>query len=727
MNCSNKVRQTSTRILGTAVLLLSAILWAAGSAQAFNPHQPFDISADMIDFVDASQTMMAEGHVVLVQSTSTLHADYVEYDRDAGRMHARGNVILHDKGEVYFGDELDYDLQAESGTMVSAKVYAAPWRIQAHTWEKRQDYYIGRAASFTSCDLVDPHYHIRSSRIHLIPDRFFWAWNNRFYADTTPFFYSPFIYRDLTYHRVVFQAQPGNDDVNGAYVKTTTTMRFTPHVYDKALLDIYTNAGNGYGNEFDYQEPGKLKGSLFAYYINPRTNTELTGAPNSPQYNVRSYHWERLPHDLTLQSNVNMRENVSFNDQYFQQDTDQAINDITSSVALTKQSKLLNQRIVVETLQAPDIGDTTTFAQTHIQSASLPRYEFSTMQIPIWAPHLSTTTSQGLAVPAALALGEHRGPINLNVSGNIGEDYERADDQYRTKGASSANLSEAIPLSRRWIYTPAFTTQLNWQDRYDPPATTTVLTTGTVIPIGSFRGYQGRVGTTQLLRYRPSSSLTLDQTYTLTDRLSPNTVALDRSLADGGVEANHLNWLVFWRPSRTVLLRSYSGMDYRRIADEDPNFYRQRKFDPWTSEMTLLPLHSRFDYFFREELGWYPTRTSLWEAMVGYAGPYQTRFRTGLLYNGGQPGFVTWNNDVGLFASTGWRVDATFHSLVPTQGFIHPGGSTMIDSSIIVTRDLHCWQTQFIYRKIGVYKAQERSDQELESQFYPWRDREYAR
>ena len=56
----------------------------------------------------------------------------------------------------------------------------------------------------------------------------------------------------------------------------------------------------------------------------------------------------------TLQSNVNLRKNVSFNNQYFPQDTNQSVNDLTSSVALTHQKGHINQRFVVEALQAPD-------------------------------------------------------------------------------------------------------------------------------------------------------------------------------------------------------------------------------------------------------------------------------------------------------------------------------------------------------------------------------------
>ncbi len=743
MNKGVGATRAGPRYLLGAALLLSVL--AKTRVFAFDAHRPFDIAADMIDFVDASQNMTAEGHVVVVQASATLHADYLQYDRQAGWMHARGNVILHENGSVFFGDALEYDLAAETGTLVSGKIYAAPWRLQAASWERKEDYYIGRNAAFTSCDLIDPHYHIRSTRIHIIPDQFFWAWNNRVYVDRVPVLYSPFLFRDLGPHRLVFQAQPGHDTVNGTFVKTATTYRFTENVYDKFLLDNYSGSGTGFGDELDYRAQNKYKGSLFGYYINPHADTQLTGAPNTPQYNIRSYHWQQMPHRIVLQSNVNIRNNVSFNDQYFQQDTNQAINDITSSVALTQQGKKINQRLVVEALQAPDTLDVSTFSTTHVQTASLPRYEFSSIQIPIWSPHVSSGPAlSNTTIPlSSLSSVHHIGPLNFNTSGFLGQDYERADRQTRGKGNVLTNFSQSFQLSKHWVYTPALNQQLNWQDKYDPlpTALTPVSSTATIIPIGFFRGYQGRLGTSQLVRYRPNTSLTLDQTYSLTDRLAANGASLDRSLPDGGVETHRLGWLLYWRPNRTILLRSYSGYDLRRIADETPEAYRQRRVDPWTSELTLLPKRSRFDYFFREQVSWYPTQSSLWEATGGYSAPYHTRIAAGLLYNNGQRGLLTLNNRISLYASPAWRVDAIYHAFIPNIGLAYLRRSTMNDASLILSHDMHCWQTQFIYRylppfnqsfsflvnlKLGGSKERDIADQDLESQFYPWRDRTYA-
>ena len=738
--------------ISTFCIFYFAFLTHVPRLYAFNEHQPFDISADMIDYVDADQTMTADGHVVVVQGTDTLKADHMRYERVQKRLFAQGHVILNDNGSILLGETMDYDLVKQKGFVSGALGFQQPWIFSAESWEKQLDYYVGRQVSLTSCDLIDPHYHIRSSRVHLVPDEYFWAWNNVGYADTLPVFYSPFIYRNLAKQRLVVQFQPGHSDVNGDFVKTITTFRFTDQVYNKLLYDHYSLQGNGWGDEFDYKDPGKVQGSLFGYYINPHgENTALAGAPQSSQYNFRAYHWQRIDPTLTLQSNVNQRNNVSFNNQYFPQDTNQQVSDITNSVALTKATKYLNQRVVVESLNAPDTIDTSTFPAVHVQTASIPRYDVTFYQYPLWKPAsqeppslssgslTSGTTNQ--VVHLFTPPKPHIGALLLSANGSLGDTYQRLDQQNHANGSGSLTLSQAMPLSRDWSFNPSISPQMSWQDKYNAQPPPPVGSTAPVSTVGLFRGYQGRLGTSDNLRWRPMSSFTLDQTYAITARLQPNGTGLDRGPADGGIETNHLNWVAFWRPSRRTLLRSFSGYDLRRIADEDPNTYLQRRIDPWTTELTYDP-SLKVEYFFRYQLGYYPTRGTLWETDYRYMGLYKTLLETGLLYNQGTAGVMTWNNRVGIFASPGWRVDATVHTFIPNTT-IHQAlqGGSLIDEEFIVTRDLHCWQAQFIYRnipplsreyslmfnlKLGVAAKEQITDNDLESQYYPWRARTYA-
>ncbi len=722
-------KETLIHFFGSLLaLIVFSVVLRPGILQAFNAHHPFDISSDVLEYNDETQELTAEGHVVVLQGSSTLHADLVIYDRLHNRLLGRGNVFLRDQGSVLAGNQLAYDLTLQKGEMTDGKGYGSPWYFQGARWEKNLDYYLGRQASFTSCDLIDPHYHVRSSRVHLIPDRFFWAWDNRFYIDETPIFYSPFMYKSFEPKRVVFQVEPGHDTVKGSFARTTTTVRIRDGIYDKVLLDFYTVSGTGFGNEFNYSRPD-YKGSLFGYYIDPKGTPELIGAPKTEQYNIRSYHWQQVSPTLTFQSNVNHRKNVSFNNQFFTQDTNQSVTDINNSVALTHSSKKSTHRVLFKSLEAPDAGADPLYGETHIQEASLPRYEASFFQRPLWAPRVSTDTLEQVLHP------HHVGALQLSGNGNLENSYSRIDDQTRWRANAAATFSLPVNLSRQWSLSTTLTPSLKWQDKYDPFVSTS---TGAPveIPSGYFRGYQGRLGGTGNLRYRPWSPITLDQNYNLTLRMEPNALALDRSLSDGGVETNHLRWLLYFRPSRQILLRSFSGYDLRSLEDEDPYQYSQRRVDPWTNELTIQRSGSPHSYFFRHQMGYYPTRSLLWEADARWKWPHNTSLQTGLSYNAGQAGYLTWNNTAAFYYSSSWRVEAILNSLIPNTRWGDLRYASLLQSQFVVTRNMHCWDIQFIYKnlppvtreysvlfnlRMGAQKAREKSDREFEAQFYPWR------
>jgi lipopolysaccharide export system protein LptA len=737
-NCRKPIRSALFVNLKSLIVnrycLFLLFSFTCSSAHAFSDKQPFDISSDMIEYSDADQALTADGHTIVIQGSSTLKADSMRYERSTGRLFARGHVYLNDKGAILIGESMQYDMKAESGTVTNALGYSSPWLFSGTEWQKVQDYYIGRNASFTSCDLVDPHYHLKSSRVHMVPNEYFWAWNNLAYADTVPVFYSPFMFRSLGKRRVVMQLQPGHDDGKGNFLKTVTTLRMTDMIYDKVYFDHYSEAGNGIGNEFNYKVPGRIQGSLFGYYINPRGDPNLTGAPNEPQYNVRSYHWQKLDSYDTLQSNVNLRKNISFNNQFFPQDTNGSVSDITSSIAMTRQKGHLNQRLVVERTDSPDPGDTSPSATVHTQSASYPRYDATYYQVPIWKPASMNTPTPSVSsgTPFVLpppAKPQIMGPLLLSANGSFGNTYLRTDDQYHPNGDGSFTLSEGLNLSRDWSFNPNVTPSVHWQDKADPNALT------------DNSGFQARLGTTDTLRWRPLSSFTLDTTYGLTARMEQDGTALDRSKPDGGIETHHVNWLAYWRPSRRTQLRSFSGYDLRRLADEDPNAYRQRRWNTWTTEYTYDPSMS-MEYFFRYALDDAPIHVQLWEGDMTFYGPYKTLFREGFLYNKGNPERLTWNNTFGIYLSPGWRVDATLHALMPTSSvdaMLREGN--LIDEEFIVTRDMHCWEASFIYRnippftrqysllfnlKLGVAGQKEIANEDLETQYYPWRSRTYV-
>ena len=237
------------------------------------------------------------------------------------------------------------------------------------------------------------------------------------------------------------------------------------------------------------------------------------------------------------------------------------------------------------------------------------------------------------------------------------------------------------------------------------------------------------------MRWRPVSSLTLDTVHNLTERMKPNDFVFARDTTDHGVEADNVTFVANMRPSQRVLVRSSSGFDLRRLDDEALLDYKQRKWTPWSTDVTYTP-NRRWEYYAQNIIGHFPERTQSWQVSATYRGIHRTSLMSSFLYNRSAPGTVNWNERIGYYFGPGWRLDAGFNALVPSTSLGATRNGNLINTDLVLVRDMHCWQTQFIYRdtppfsrefsilfnlKLGPTSAKPIADNDLESQFYPWR------
>src|SRR5436190_14498626 len=73
--------KSSSSIHFCYLLSVLCYLLSPNSLLAFNAHQPFDISSDVLEYNDDTQELTAEGHATVVQSSSTLTAQLIRYDK----------------------------------------------------------------------------------------------------------------------------------------------------------------------------------------------------------------------------------------------------------------------------------------------------------------------------------------------------------------------------------------------------------------------------------------------------------------------------------------------------------------------------------------------------------------------------------------------------------------------------------------------------------------------
>lgn len=116
---------------------------------------PVDISADSLVHDDATQTIIARGHVEIEQAGRWLSADEVSYNLSTDSVVARGHVVLHEvNGDVHFADEVSLTENMKRGYVAGLNSYLSEG---GHFSASEGDRIAGktvtmRDAAYTPCD-----------------------------------------------------------------------------------------------------------------------------------------------------------------------------------------------------------------------------------------------------------------------------------------------------------------------------------------------------------------------------------------------------------------------------------------------------------------------------------------------------------------------------------------------------------------------------------------------
>ncbi|MBI2363144.1 MAG: LPS-assembly protein LptD, partial [Elusimicrobia bacterium] len=202
-------------------------------------------------------------------STWTLRGSEVRVDMETRKARARGTFEVDDGLTVLRGEEGEFDLADRSGWVGDVRAEYPPW----HVWGRRgsldsegRGHFKG--ALFTSCDGQPPHYHFRSTSLHITPRRYLTAYNVRFYVGRVPVFYSPFLWKSLKRKRLLrTRVIPGYDKRNGASLRSNTLFNITPSLYGKLFLDGYSEQGFAAGSELEFHPSEDSRGALYGYHI----------------------------------------------------------------------------------------------------------------------------------------------------------------------------------------------------------------------------------------------------------------------------------------------------------------------------------------------------------------------------------------------------------------------------------------------------------------------------
>lgn len=700
-----------------AILCIAAAGWgprALLGAEAALPQSPIRFESDTLEYREGDQVIVASGNVQVRQGSYTFLSDNALFNIPGKNMDAWGLVRFMDaQGNEIRSKSLSYDAGDGSAKLVDAEGSFGPWLFATKRVERdREGNFLLERARLSTCETDLSKFHLYGYRIRILPKKRLTVQHALFRLGPLPILYLPYYYYSLGEKHLAFQIFPGQNNSEGAFVRTVWGYPFTDETYVKVYLDELTKRGHGTGGEFNYYFGDRAKGSLYGFRIEDRL-TDKT------RWNARLAHWQRLSPDWILQSNANRMSDDSFPNDFFREDFNRVARDLRSQAALTYQRKSVYFRLLGE---RSDLFDPA--AQTFHPGEELgPRMEASQVQTPLrfWGFEktlsLSLTRRFAGTSPNRFAL-RPPGAFETVLSTPVA-----LSRNYRAESDAQVSVLNRFRILPKTTFIPKVTVKNYWTDK----------------PQGGepSEKFVQRLETESTLRQGIGRSLDLDLTYLYNQRLQDN-----RS-DDQGRENHELRFLSWFRPDHRFSFRFDTAHVLPIFKGEPVAFLNRGNYRPLRGEFSLTP-SGFWEFFFREEYqlsdpsGGRPHVLSTQsELVLGERALGRDYFLIGTSYFSARDNAYEVRQSARISPWKNWKFEGTLRTLLSYRNanMFYVTQGELTEKEVLARTSWRCWDISFVFReRRGVVEflfnlelQLERQEREKnskaaqESEWYPWR------
>jgi hypothetical protein len=538
-----------------ALLLAAPAAAADYPLPAPPPGRRIDYSAERVDYSADDSIIHLSTGVVVRESTWTVKGDDMRIDVNRRLVTSDGPVILETPEGAAFGQAGEFDLADHTGTLFEAASGTGDWRIRgprAALDESGAAAY--RDADFTSCDAVPPHYHFHATTVTLVPRSAISAWNVLMYLGDVPVFYFPYFYHDLSPdHFLRWKLQPGDDNRNGAFVRSTLVTSYPGGWSTKAFADYYGKQGPAGGGELNYRDPHDKEngGGLYAYNVDQNNGDD--------RWTIIGADYQALPSSTSFQSRLQLQSDPDFNNDYVRSSAYTVPQNLVNNAAIDRRFDGFAARVIYS---REDILNSTgtilgvSGIRYQREDESLPRLEFQTESLDV------------LGLPW---LNSFSGYADNNYDFNRGFTQKSASLQWEaTKGFN---------LWRGATFTPRTDISETGYDQFGDYIVTPTTVTYTDVGVA-------RWSTTGDLRENTRfGNIDLRDTYA--ERLEPNGIGRDAAANDHGIEQNDLQLSDLWLVTPALWTRLAGGFNFQNYNDR--TLGTKDRIEPLVGEATWTP------------------------------------------------------------------------------------------------------------------------------------------
>lgn len=690
----HKLKITKTLVLIAYIFLCAT--YTASFAQdddllkQLKPGQSIIVDGDMVEYFEADSKIVAEGNVSITYGDVVLKCDRIEVDTLNKKALCEGNVVIEQPEGTLTGERIRYDFLKKRGEIVLGEVEAFPWFGHAEETAKVGDNeYLLKKGYVTTCDLKEPHYSIRAGQIQVFPDDKIIAKNVFFYIGKVPVLWFPYYYHPIIQSRAKVQFIPGRSSEWGYFVLSAWRFYIKGNTKVDILGDYRSKKGFAEGADLYYHASdvgldGLGKGLFRAYLIHQNDKGTYERTPFRDEEGIdpifrKRFQWKhRIDFDPDT---VGMLEFNKVSDQYVLKDyyyNEYEENNRTPANYISVISSKENYILQIEANKR--FNDFYTVVQK-LPEAKLDIPNQSLWNTPIYYGSTTSATSfekeyanesspdEGVArfdTVHRLSYAANIGPVELTPYGTIrGTAYSRT----------------------RWeednvVYRTAVGGGLNASSRFYRVFDFTSNALGLTI-----NGIRHIIAPSAHYFYRHQPTVDKDNLYQMDE--------VDGLEKENGVTFSLENKLQTKRPvdgamSTIDLLRFIVSTDYLfRMKKDKFEFEKEGKFDNLKFDLELRP----YSWLYVDaEMELVPKNESISKGSIEASMHPWENFRMAMGYRYEKKTPEPRNQltfDLSYRINPKWRV-GVYERFDLQQGSIE-------EQQFSVTRDLHCWEVEFVY------------------------------
>lgn len=267
----NSKFQSPKLVIGFWLLVIICYLFLGYCSFAAAQDKDLVINGDNVSYDKANHLVEAQGSVEVIYKDVLIHGDHIIFRTDTEMIVADNGFDINYEGVTIEGFSLDYAIKTKKGKATNVKFTFHGIELDGREIEFTIDEFKLKNASFTTCDLDGPHYHVTAGEVILYPEYGWlvaywgWFWLGRFPIVPMPTYIYDMYAEQKNRRNLPPFPEIGSNDEDGTYINERLAWHIRRELSGTYSITYATKKGLGGGAEANYILNDNNQGNVRGY------------------------------------------------------------------------------------------------------------------------------------------------------------------------------------------------------------------------------------------------------------------------------------------------------------------------------------------------------------------------------------------------------------------------------------------------------------------------------